>query len=37
VNERMEVNGYDSIDDSLSFFEENVFWEREISILKRKE
>jgi len=30
VKEKMEFNGCDSVDDYLSFFEENAFLEREI-------
>jgi predicted nucleotidyltransferase component of viral defense system len=38
LKEKMDTNSCDSIDDYLSFFEENVFLEREIreNILKRK-
>jgi len=30
IKEKMEINGCDSVDDYLSFFEENGFLEREI-------
>jgi len=36
VKEKMEFNGCDSVDDYLSFFEENAFLEREIKNIKNK-
>ncbi|CAA6825699.1 MAG: Unknown protein [uncultured Sulfurovum sp.] len=36
VREKMEENGCDTLDDYLSFFEENIFLENEIKILFSK-